>query len=784
MREVLVYDDHSTDETPRIVGEYARRRVRLLTPKPLPAGWCGKTFACAQLGGEARGRWLLFLDADARLREGAIARAVAEAEARGVTLLSCWPALELVSFWERALMPLLNFVVFTLYPAPLALRRADSSLGLAHGSFILARRDAYERTGGHALVGAELFEDVRLAQAWRACGERGLCLDGRSVLTVRMYHSFGDIRRGFQKNFFPAFRRRAALRGLPAPVRPYVRALDERARATRLRPLGRVRAGHATRTRAEIQTPSVVRLASPARRGRTALCGARLLVAIQARARRRVEGQALPRRSRDVKTAVIVGGGLGGLATALRLAAAGLRVTVCERGPTLGGKMNVSEREGFRFDTGPSLITMPWVFEELFEACGAALKEHVELLPVNPLADYVFDDGTRFTYSTSLPEWLEVVRQLEPRDVDGFYKFMQLGARLFALSRETFLRRPPLAPPDLRVIKSLRHFPVRNAWGNYHATVAAHFRSPHLRQLYDRYPTYVGSSPYRSPATLAVIPYIEFAYGGWHVRGGLYRLVESLAALARTLGVELLTGARVERIEHEGRRVRGVRLEDGTRLPADVVVMNGDAATTASLLGLNAKAQAPCERSLSGFVLLRGVGRKLEGLAHHTVYFSSNYEREFAQLFDERRFPEDPTVYVSAPSRTDPSVAPAGGETLFVMANAPADSEVWSTDETARARVRVFERLTKGGFPFVDSPAPVGEEWTPARIAREYLSPGGAIYGTHSHGMRRAFLRPPNRDARVRGLYQVGGSSHPGGGTPTVLLSAEITCELIRKHER
>src|ERR1700753_685370 len=246
--------------------------------------------------------------------------------------------------------------------------------------------------------------------------------------------------------------------------------------------------------------------------------------------------------------------------------------------------MNVFESDVFRFDTGPSLITMPWVFAELFEACGTRLEEHVELIRVSPLADYVFADGTRFTYSTHLPEWLGVIRQLEPRDVEGFFRFMRLGARLFALSRETSLRRPLLAPPARRVLRALRHLPLRRAWGNYHATVAAHFRSPHLRQLFDRYPTYVGSSPYASPATLAVIPYIEFAFGGWHVRGGLYRLVESLVSLARGLGGEVRTCARGERIAHEGHRVKRVRLADGSRLEADVVVMNGDAATTGALL--------------------------------------------------------------------------------------------------------------------------------------------------------------------------------------------------------
>jgi chlorobactene glucosyltransferase len=206
--EVLVYDDHSRDATARIVEGYAWRdwRVRLVRPAPLPEGWCGKTFACARLAAEAKGRWLLFLDADARLKGNAAALIAGEALARGVTLLSCWPRLVTRGFWEGALMPMLNFVVFTLYPAPLALRRDDASLGLAHGSCILARRDAYEEVGGHAVVRGEIFEDVRLAQAWRARGQRGLCLDGRRVVEVRMYRSLREIWGGFRKNFFPAFR--------------------------------------------------------------------------------------------------------------------------------------------------------------------------------------------------------------------------------------------------------------------------------------------------------------------------------------------------------------------------------------------------------------------------------------------------------------------------------------------------------------------------------------------------------------------------------------------------
>ena len=206
--EVLVYDDHSRDRTAQIVEEYAWRDwcVRLVKPSELPDGWCGKTFACARLAEEARGRWLLFLDADARLEENAASLIVGEALARGVTLLSCWPRLLTRGFWEGALMPLLNFVVFTLYPAPLALKRDDEALGLAHGSCVLARRDAYKAVGGHTVVRGELFEDVRLARVWRERGQRGLCLDGSGVVAVRMYRSLSEIWAGFRKNFFPAFR--------------------------------------------------------------------------------------------------------------------------------------------------------------------------------------------------------------------------------------------------------------------------------------------------------------------------------------------------------------------------------------------------------------------------------------------------------------------------------------------------------------------------------------------------------------------------------------------------
>ncbi len=498
------------------------------------------------------------------------------------------------------------------------------------------------------------------------------------------------------------------------------------------------------------------------------------------------------------KNAVVIGAGLGGLAVALRLAARNWSVTVCEQGASAGGKMNFWSEQGFHFDTGPSLITMPWVFADLFAAAGASIEDHLEFVPVHPICEYNYLDGVKFNYSASMPEWLETVRNLDPRDVDGFLRFMRLGARLFEVSKETFLRRRPLDRPRLTDAKALRHLPLRYGWGNYHKTVVSHFRNPHLRQLFDRYPTYVGSSPYRSPATLAVIPFIEYVFGAWYVMGGLYRIVESLLELARAHGVEFLLNTRIDRIECDGNKVIGVRPSDNELINADIVVMNGDTSHVSQLTGKSSIGpNGPIHpitpinpyfphhnRSLSGFVMMLGVKRTMPELCHHAIYFSSDYEREFADLFDDRVFPTDPTVYVSAPSRSDRSVTPGEGETIFVMANAPAnDYDNWDEEQIVDVRRRIFTRLRASGFPEIENDIVVSDIWTPKKIGLRYLMPGGAIYGRHSHGWKNAFLRPPNKDRKYDHLYYVGGSAHPGGGTPTVLLSAQITCDLIERYE-
>jgi phytoene desaturase len=376
---------------------------------------------------------------------------------------------------------------------------------------------------------------------------------------------------------------------------------------------------------------------------------------------------------------VVVGAGLGGLAVALRLAAAGAgKITVCERGERPGGKLNLLEREGFRFDTGPSLITLPGVFAELFAAAGEELSKHLTLRRLDPHAEYVYPHGTRFALSPNLPAWLATLGQLDKGEPEAFLELLALGARIYGVSEPSFLTRPVTAPPDRAVFKALRRFPLRGAWGNYARTVESIAKSPELRQLYLRYPTYVGSSPWACPATLLVIPYLEYAFGAWAVDGGLYRIAEVLLELLAERGVEVRTHAEVTGIERQGGRVSGVALQSGERLAAEIVVTNADAAQLPRLLGEGDGGLAEADRSLSGLVFLLGVKRDLPQLAHHTVYFSADYRREFDELFARREFPDDPTVYVNAASRSDRSVVPGGvGETLFIMANAPAEPGRW-----------------------------------------------------------------------------------------------------------
>ncbi|MER7456541.1 phytoene desaturase family protein [Micromonospora sp. NPDC126480] len=487
---------------------------------------------------------------------------------------------------------------------------------------------------------------------------------------------------------------------------------------------------------------------------------------------------------------VVVGAGVGGLATAARLATTGHEVTVFERGDTVGGKLGRHVHETpagpFHFDTGPSLLTLPQVFHDLFEATGAKLDEYLDLVPLDPIVRHVFPGGGPTLDSCADPAGFaaRVGAAFGDRAAADWRRLWRRAGRVWAASERDILRRRVDSPRDLAALAwRLGDLAAIGPGRTLRGLGRAHLSDPRLRMLLDRYATYTGADPRRAPAALVAVPYAELAFGGWYLRGGLGTLADALLTRCLDLGVVVQTGARVTRIDATGGRVHGVRLA-GTAapVPADVVVANVDALTLyRDLLPTPRRLAALTDRSLAGFVLLLGV-RGDSGLAHHNVFFPRDYDAEFDAIFGapgrgvRARPAPDPTVFVTAAD--DELVRPAGHEAWFVLVNAPrhgtaAGAVDWRRPGLAEAYAdRILDVLAARGVDVRDRLV-FREIRTPADLDASAGAPGGAIYGTAG-----GLLRPPNRGP-ARGLWLVGGSSHPGGGLPMVTLSAQIVADAI-----
>jgi phytoene desaturase len=494
-----------------------------------------------------------------------------------------------------------------------------------------------------------------------------------------------------------------------------------------------------------------------------------------------------------VARVVVVGAGLGGLAAAARLAAAGHAVTVLEQAPQVGGKLGWFARDGHGFDTGPSLLTLPQVFEDLFAATGEPLSDVLDLQRLDPAVAYRFADGT----TTAVPGRLADVPAHLDADLgagsgDQWTALLARAEAMWAATEQPFLRSPLAGAATLaRLARRTADLRTVAPGRTLRGLGRQYLTDPRLRMLLDRYATYSGSDPRRAPAALLTVPWAEQAFGSWYVRGGLRRLPEAVADRAVERGAVVRTDAPVTEVLVEGGRAAGVRLADGERVDADLVVCNADAA---ALYGRLLPRSVPARRpraglrrttpSSSGVVLLLALRGRTPGLAHHTVLFPHDYDAEFDALFGRRgraRPVEDPTVYVSAPD--DPATRPdADSESWFVLVNAPRHDRAGGVDWTVPGLAepyadRVLDVLADRGLDVRDR-----VRWrvvrTPADLERETGSPGGSIYGTSSNGARAAFLRPANA-APLPGLFLVGGSAHPGGGLPLVALSAEIVAGLI-----
>jgi phytoene desaturase len=482
---------------------------------------------------------------------------------------------------------------------------------------------------------------------------------------------------------------------------------------------------------------------------------------------------------RRVSRVVVIGAGVGGLACAARLAAAGHRVNVFEQAPVVGGKLGRHEHrtaEGvFRFDTGPSLLTLPQAFADLFAATGSTVERELDLVRLDPIVRHIFPDGVVLDSSSdSVAFGAHIAATLGPRAASDWQRLWHRAATVWSASWRHVLRSSVDSPWTLaRLAWRMGDLAVIGPGRTLRGLGRSYLSDPHLRVLLDRYATYTGSDPRRAPAALVAIPYAELTFGGWYLRGGLGTLADALVARCEALGVKIHTSAPVARVEISGGQAIGVRMVDGARVPAEVVVANADAAAVyRDLLPTPARARRLIDRSMGGFVLLLGVRGRTPGLAHHTVFFPPDYDAEFDAIFGSpARAAPDPTVFVTV--APDPSVRPEGHEAWFVLVNAPPQSSVdWRAPGMAQAYAdRVLATLAARGVDIRDRIL-FRDIRTPADLESSTLTPGGAIYGTPRHGLAGLY-RPPNRGP-VRGLYLVGGSTHPGGGLPMVAISAEI----------
>ena len=489
------------------------------------------------------------------------------------------------------------------------------------------------------------------------------------------------------------------------------------------------------------------------------------------------------------KRVAVIGGGLGALSGAIRLAQLGFSVQLFEKNPKIGGKVNEVILHDYRFDTGASLLTMPFVIDELFDFANFKRSDYLDFVPIDPICRYFFADGSMLDASADKAKMETAIAQLSPNDVKAYTRFLKYAERIHDLTAEIFMFTPI---HELRKLMRPRYFRTLfrlhqiDPFRTVHQRVSRFFSDPRLVQLFDRYATYNGSDPFQAPATLNIIPYIEYGLGGYYIKGGIYRLVEALEAVARERGVQIYTSAEVERICGVGKQVTGVQV-NGETVDADYVLCGADAVVAHHELIDGHQHQRKrlnrLEPSLSGMVFLWGVKTKHARLAHHNIIFSSDYKTEFRRIFRDKQVPDDPTIYIAITSKVDATHAPADGENWFVLLNMPslAPGQVWEK-EKVRMRAVVLDRLKQLGFDIADQIA-VEQIYTPEDFAELYASNRGSIYGVSSNSKTTAFKRLPNRSRLLKGLYFAGGSVHPGGGIPLVILSGKMAATLIAEDQ-
>ncbi|QHS54446.1 phytoene desaturase [Mucilaginibacter sp. 14171R-50] len=486
------------------------------------------------------------------------------------------------------------------------------------------------------------------------------------------------------------------------------------------------------------------------------------------------------------KKAVIIGAGIAGIATAIRLAVKGYKVEVFEANGYPGGKLSEIEQDGYRFDAGPSLFTMPQYVDKLFKLAGKNPADYFTYQKLDVVCKYFYEDGTRISAFADTRQFAGEIENKTGEPAASVIKHLANSADIYSITNHVFLERSlHRLQTYLRIdtLRSILRFPKIDPFRTMHKANKAGFKDKRVVQLFDRYATYNGSNPYMAPATLNVIPHLEQHFGAYFPEGGMYSITQNLVKLAEELGVKFNYNSRVDDIVVINGKAKGIR-SNGQNIMADMVISNMDVWFTYTRLlskypQLHPKKILNQERSSSALIFYWGIKKQFASLDLHNIFFSADYKAEFDHIWKRQDIFHDPTVYVNISSKLKPDDAPPGCENWFVMINVPANNGQDWDKLIAGARGRITAKISRL----------LGEDITSLIVNESILDPRsiegrtssykGSIYGTSSNNQFAAFLRHANQSSKVKGLYFCGGSVHPGGGIPLCLLSAKIVSEMI-----
>lgn len=485
--------------------------------------------------------------------------------------------------------------------------------------------------------------------------------------------------------------------------------------------------------------------------------------------------------------AVVIGAGFGGLASAVRMRAKGYRVTLIERGSRLGGRAQVFERGGFRHDAGPTVITAPFLFDELFELFGKKREDYVTFVPLDPWYRFYYQDGTTFDYGGTIEDTLREIRKWEPADADGYLKLLEHSRKLFDAGFTELADQPfHKISTMLAQIGTLGRLRAdRSVW----QLICRHLKHPKLREAFSIQPLLVGGSPFDTTSIYGLIHYLERKWGVWFAMGGTGAVVDAIERLLRERDVAITLNTTVASIEMTTARrpkVTGVRLEDGTVIACDLVVSDADPIhlygqmTGGARKPLALQMKQRSHKTMGLFVMYFGTTKQYPGVAHHTIWLGSRYRELLDEIFNKKMLADDFSLYLHRPTATDPSFAPEGCESFYVLCPVPNldGGQDWEI-EGPKLRARIIAELDRTLLPGLTQSITQDFYMTPVDFKNDYLSPSGAGFSISPHFTQSAWFRFHNKSEAIDGLYLVGAGTHPGAGMPGVLCSAKVVDRLV-----